>query len=80
MRLGVPHIHLAFMRFFGAVLLCVLILAFLLEMLAILRSKPQYLRVQPRWLGLLYWSIPTGLAILLLLWLVFGTHSSHLRL
>jgi len=80
MRFGAPHLNFAFVRFFGAVLLCVLIFALLLEMLSILRSKSQYLLVQPRWRGLLYWSIPTGLAILLLLWLLFGAHTSHFRL
>ena len=75
MRFGVPHLNFAFVRFFGAVLLGVLILALLMEMLAIVRMKSQYLVVQPRWKGLLYWSIPTGLAILLLLWLLFGRHS-----
>jgi hypothetical protein len=69
-RIG-HHFNPAFLRFFGELLLGVLVLAFGLEMLAVVRAKYRDLAVQPRWRGLLYWGIAIALALALLVWLLW---------
>ena len=70
MRIG-HHLNPAFLRFFGELLLGVLIFAFGLEVLAVVRAKYRDLAVQPRWRGLLYWGIAIALALALFIWLLW---------
>jgi hypothetical protein len=66
------HFNPAFLRFFGELLLGVLVFALSLELLAVLRAKYRDLAVQPRWRGLLYWGIALAFALALLIWLLWS--------
>ena len=67
----------ALIRYFGELLLGILLLGFALEMLAVFRAKAHELKVRSRGRALVYYAIGIGAAAALFLWLLWGVHIPH---
>ena len=64
----------ALIRYFGELLLGILLVGFALEMLAVFRAKAHELKVRSRGRALGYYAIGIGVAAALFLWLLWGVH------